>query len=77
MEKKDSIGFVEQLLRNRKFTPKERNHLIDITNKQWGVVYNKTTRKFENERTYSEYGLIIRRWYENVVRVCEERNYVM
>lgn len=77
MEKKESVGRIEQLLRTRKYTDKERDHLIDITNKQWGTVYNKTEKKFEKERTYGEYGLIIQRWYENIVRRCEEVNYVV
>ncbi|QCQ57663.1 hypothetical protein ACHELOUS_66 [Vibrio phage Achelous] len=77
MDREESVGTIEWLLKTRKYTEQERNQIIDATNKTWGTVYDKTDRKFEKEETYGQYGLILRRWYENVVPVCEEKSYAM
>lgn len=77
MGKKESIGTIEWLLKTRKYTEKERNQIIDLTNKQWNTTYNKTDKKFEKQESYGQYGIILRRWYEVIIRKCEEKNYAM
>lgn len=77
MDRKQSIGMIEHLLKTRTYTEQERNHIIDMTNKQWNTVYNKTDRKFQRCGSDSMYGLTLRRWYEDIIRGVEEKNYVV
>lgn len=77
MDKKESIGTIEWLLKTRKYTETERNQLIDMVNEKWSTVYDKTRRKFQKECTDGMYGLIIRRWYEDIIKESEEKNYAM
>lgn len=77
MDKKESVGRAEHLLRTRTYSEYERNRIIDITNKQWGTIFCKSTGKFQNQCTYGQYGLTLRRWYEDVITKQEEDKYVV
>lgn len=77
MDKKESVGTLEYLLRARKYTEKERDQIIDLCEKQHGTIYDKTRGKFQRRCTYSQYGITLRSWYEDIIKKCEEKNYAV
>lgn len=77
MDKKETVGILENLLKSRKYTEKEQNQIIDLCNKQHNTIYDKTEKKFKRECTDGQYGLILRRWTENILSNLEVQEYVV
>ncbi|QIG60689.1 hypothetical protein VPT02_113 [Vibrio phage VPT02] len=77
MDKVESIARVENLLKSRKYSEKERNHIIDLTNKRWGTIFDKSRNKFQEEFTIHQFGIILSRNYYDVVNRSEREQYAM
>lgn len=77
MDKDTSIGTIEWLLKHRNYTENERNHIIDLTNKKWNTIYDKTERKFKSQTIFHQFGIILHKAYHVVIPDHEEENYAM
>ncbi|QKN85713.1 hypothetical protein KNV09_gp069 [Vibrio phage Athena] len=78
MDREESVGTIEWLLKTRKYTEQERNHIIDLANKTWGAIYDKTERKFKRRVfTCPLVGNTIYNKFYAVVPDHEEENYAM
>lgn len=77
MDKEESIGKVEHLLRTRKYTEFERNRLVDLTNEKWGTIFDKSRGKFQQASHIHQYGITLYKRYYDVIPENEEDDHVV
>lgn len=62
------IKSIEFKLNTLKYSDAERNRIIDLTNKEYNLIYDKTRKKFQNQLTISKYGIILHKSLSDVVK---------
>ncbi|AUG85079.1 hypothetical protein FDJ19_gp072 [Vibrio phage Ceto] len=77
MGKEESIGTIEWLLKTRKYTEQERDHIITMACKNWGLLYDKASKKFKYEFHIHQFGLTLHKAFYDLIPENEEENYAM